>query len=172
VSGKRGRGTKRSPAHPWRAGWSAAQAAYLAVQLRDELLARYPDNPLVLHLEAGTREDVIGQWVQVYRRAGLRKAEALRRGALQSGHTAPFDKGMTVAWLAESVMREAILGRAPHCSARSCTWSPRRCTRSPPRGAAVARRARAGSAANPVDRTPAGAAAKAHARRVGRRSRL
>jgi hypothetical protein len=88
VSGRHGRGTKRSPT-PRRAGWSAAQAAYLAVQLRDELLARYPDNPLVLHLEAGTREDVIGQWVQVYRRAGLRKGEALRRAALQSGHTAP-----------------------------------------------------------------------------------
>jgi hypothetical protein len=108
VSGKRRRSTKRSPASPRHAGWSAAQAAYLAVQLRDELLARSPDNPLVVRIEAGTREDVIGQWVQVYGRAGLRQAEALRRAALQSGHTTPLDKGTTIGSLAESVMREAI----------------------------------------------------------------
>jgi hypothetical protein len=108
VSGKRGRGAKRSPGSSGRAGWSAAQAAYRAVRLRDELLARYPGNPLVLRIEVGTRQDVIGQWVRVYRRAGLRKADALRRAAVMSGHTAPLEKGTTIGSLAELVMREAI----------------------------------------------------------------
>jgi hypothetical protein len=109
VSGKRGRGAKRSRGSSRQAGWSAAQAAYRAVHLRDELLARYTEKPLVLRIEAGTREDVIDQWVRVYRRAGLRKAGALRRAALQSGHTAPpLDKGTTIGSLAEMVMREAI----------------------------------------------------------------
>jgi hypothetical protein len=113
VSGKRHRDTRRRGGTRRRGtgrggGWTAAQAAYQVVKLRDELLARYPDNPLLLRNDIVTREDVIGQWIQVYRQSGISEKEALHLAAARSGHTAPLPAGTTIGSLAELMIRDAI----------------------------------------------------------------
>jgi hypothetical protein len=108
VSGKRPNGRKRAGGSRERTGWTAAPAAYRAVQLRDEVLARYPSNPLAVLNEVAMKEDVINQWVQVYRQGGLREKDALRMAAVRCGHTAPLPPRTTIHALAELVTREAI----------------------------------------------------------------
>lgn len=102
-----GRG-RRSSGEGGSARWTAAQAAYRAVQLRDEVLERFLASPVATAIELGTKQDVISQWMRVYRQGGIAAADALAMCALRCGITAPLPAGATVETLARLANQQSM----------------------------------------------------------------
>jgi hypothetical protein len=108
MAGSRRRPRRSDSRRPDGPKWTAAQAAFRAVQLRDDLLKRFPSNPLAVANEVATYADVIGQWMQIYRDSGIPEREALHLCAVRCGHVDALPATMTPKSLAEMVTREVI----------------------------------------------------------------